>query len=126
MNVTGAERIEAVELEDTVTGARSLLPVSGLFIAIGHSPATDFLRSSGIALDEKGYIALSTRSCATNFDGVLRQAMSQMRIIDKRSLQREWDVKQRSNPSDGFRLKACIDRKTYAGVTVLLTLSSRS
>ena len=62
--------VEAVELEDTVTGARSLLPVSGLFIAIGHSPATDFLRSSGIALDEKGYIALSTRSCATNFDGV--------------------------------------------------------
>ncbi|MCX5664347.1 MAG: thioredoxin-disulfide reductase [Planctomycetota bacterium] len=70
VNVTGAERIEAVELEDTVTGARSMLPVSGLFIAIGHSPATDFLRSSGIALDEKGYIALSTRSCATNFDGV--------------------------------------------------------
>ncbi|GDY06060.1 hypothetical protein LBMAG51_08470 [Phycisphaerae bacterium] len=70
VNVTGAERIESVELEDTVTGARSMLPVSGLFIAIGHSPATDFLRSSGIALDEKGYIALSTRSCATNFDGV--------------------------------------------------------
>ncbi len=70
VNVVGSERIEAVELEDTNTGERSTIPVSGLFIAIGHSPATDFLRSSGIALDGKGYIALETRSCATNFQGV--------------------------------------------------------
>lgn len=70
VNVVGAERIEAVELEDTLTGTRSTLAVSGLFIAIGHSPATDFLRSSGIILDDKGYIALATRSSATNVDGV--------------------------------------------------------
>ena len=73
VNVVGEERIEAVELEDTVTGARTLLPVAGLFIAIGHSPATEFLRqgdSAAVALDDKGYIVLATRSAATNVDGV--------------------------------------------------------
>ncbi len=73
VNVLGEERIEAVELEDTVTGERSKLPVSGLFIAIGHSPATAFLRSKGaseIALDDNGYIVLASRSSATNVDGV--------------------------------------------------------
>lgn len=73
MNVVGQDRIEAVELEDTVTGARSSLPVQGLFIAIGHSPATGFLTARGpsaITLDENGYISLPTRSSATNIDGV--------------------------------------------------------
>ncbi len=70
VNVVGDERIEAVELEDTVSGARSTLRVDGLFVAIGHSPATRFLTGSGVSLDEAGYVALSTRSSATNIDGV--------------------------------------------------------
>ncbi|MSQ90007.1 MAG: thioredoxin-disulfide reductase [Phycisphaerales bacterium] len=70
VNVVGAERIEAVELEDTVSGARSTLAVAGLFVAIGHSPATGFLQGSGITLDNHGYVALATRSSATNIDGV--------------------------------------------------------
>lgn len=70
VDVIGEKRIEALELEDTVTKARSSVPVGGLFIAIGHAPATRFLQGSGVAFDEKGYIALSTRSSATNIDGV--------------------------------------------------------
>lgn len=70
VNVLGGERIEGVELEDTVTGVRSTLAVAGLFVAIGHSPATDFLRDSGVALDANGYISLETRSCSTNIEGV--------------------------------------------------------
>lgn len=70
VDVIGEKRIEALELEDTVTKARSRVPVGGLFIAIGHAPATRFLQGSGVAFDEKGYIALSTRSSATNIDGV--------------------------------------------------------
>ncbi|MDA1007709.1 MAG: thioredoxin-disulfide reductase [Planctomycetota bacterium] len=68
--VLGDAFIEGVELTDTVTGAKRVLPVKGLFIAIGHSPATRFLAGSGVALDAGGYIALSTRSSATNIDGV--------------------------------------------------------
>jgi thioredoxin reductase (NADPH) len=44
--------------------------VRGLFIAIGHSPATKFLQGTGIEFDEKGYVALKTRSSYTNIEGV--------------------------------------------------------
>lgn len=70
VEVLGGDRIEGVVLEDTVTGARRTLPLGGLFIAIGHSPATTFLKSSGVELDDKGYVALRTRSSATNIEGV--------------------------------------------------------
>jgi thioredoxin reductase (NADPH) len=70
VEVLGGDRIEGVVLEDTVTGARRNLALGGLFIAIGHSPATGFLQSSGVELDDKGYVALRTRSSTTNIEGV--------------------------------------------------------
>ena len=70
VDVKGDASIEAVELEDTKTGERRLLPVRGLFIAIGHTPATRFLEGSGVALDDEGYVVLSQRGSATNVDGV--------------------------------------------------------
>ena len=70
VDVLGDQFIEGVVLEDTVTKERRTLPVKGLFIAIGHSPATRFLQGTGIEFDEKGYIQLRTRSSRTNIDGV--------------------------------------------------------
>lgn len=70
VDVLGGEKIEGVALEDTVTGERSTLDVKGLFIAIGHTPATRFIRESGLEFDSKGYVALKTRSSATNIEGV--------------------------------------------------------
>jgi len=70
VDVVGGEKIEAVVLEDTVTGERSQLAVKGLFIAIGHTPATKFLAGSGIELTAKGYVALHARHSATNIPGV--------------------------------------------------------
>ena len=69
-DVLGADRIEGVLLEDVRTGERSRLDVAGLFVAIGHSPATRFLAGSGVELDDKGYVMLRTRSSRTNIDGV--------------------------------------------------------
>lgn len=66
----GIDRITGVLLEDTVTRERTTLDVKGLFIAIGHTPATRFLKGSGLELDESGYVALRTRSSATNIEGV--------------------------------------------------------
>jgi thioredoxin reductase (NADPH) len=66
----GIDRITGVLLEDTVTKERSTLDVKGLFIAIGHTPATKFLKGSGVELDASGYVALRTRSSATNIEGV--------------------------------------------------------
>ncbi len=70
VDVEGEEKISAVVLEDTVTKERSRLEVKGLFIAIGHTPATEFLKGSGIEFDEAGYVALKTRSSRTNIEGV--------------------------------------------------------
>ena len=68
--VIGQEMIEAIELEDTNTGEKSRLPVKGLFVAIGHTPATKFIRDSGLEFDDAGYLLLQTRSSATNIEGV--------------------------------------------------------
>lgn len=37
------------------------LEIQGMFVAIGHSPATTFLQNSGVELDTKGYIYTSGR-----------------------------------------------------------------
>ncbi|MBK7404999.1 MAG: thioredoxin-disulfide reductase [Phycisphaerales bacterium] len=64
------EKIKALVLRDTVSGERSELPVRGLFIAIGHTPATRFLKGAGIELDEAGYVRLRSRHSGTNIEGV--------------------------------------------------------
>lgn len=69
-DVLGESSITGLRLRDTRTGAESTLDVKGLFVAIGHTPATGFLRGSGIELDDKGYIALKHRDSRTNIEGV--------------------------------------------------------
>lgn len=70
VDVLGESHIRALLLEDTVTKARSELEVKGLFIAIGHTPTTKFLRGSGLECDDTGYVVLKGRNSATNLPGV--------------------------------------------------------
>lgn len=69
-DVLGDDHITGVRLRNTQTNELSDLEVGGLFIAIGHTPATGFIRDSGLEFDEKGYLLLRTRSSATNIEGV--------------------------------------------------------
>lgn len=69
-DVLGGDKIEAVLLEDVRSGEQRRLPVAGLFIAIGHSPATGFLAGSGVEFDDKGYVLLRHRDSRTNIEGV--------------------------------------------------------
>ena len=69
-DVLGDDHISGLELTNTVTKETSTIEVKGLFIAIGHTPATAFLEGSGVALTDSGYIDLPTRSSRTNIDGV--------------------------------------------------------
>ncbi|MGQ0764073.1 MAG: thioredoxin-disulfide reductase [Gemmatimonadota bacterium] len=55
VDVLGDDVITALRLEDTVTGEESILEVGGLFVAIGHTPNTDFLRGQ-LELHPNGYI----------------------------------------------------------------------
>ena len=58
IDVLGDERISSAKLKDTKTGRESELPLSGLFMALGHTPATGFLAGQ-LELDAKGYIKLT-------------------------------------------------------------------
>ena len=69
-DVLGDQSISGLKLKDTVTGAESTLPVGGLFVAIGHTPATQFLEGQ-LPLDSKGYIILKDPARSTTaIDGV--------------------------------------------------------
>lgn len=67
--IIGNGKVEAVTLSDTVTGDRSRLDVSGVFVAIGHTPNTA-LYADQLDLDENGYILTQAPSTRTSIDGV--------------------------------------------------------
>jgi thioredoxin reductase (NADPH) len=62
--------VTGVRLRSTVDDSREELAVSGLFLAIGHTPNTDFLRGQ-LELTEKGYIRWTTpHRTYTSVEGV--------------------------------------------------------
>lgn len=69
--VLGDNRVEGAELKITSQKAsedkvkKKVLKLDGLFIAIGHQPATEFLKDSGLLLDKKGYILTSANQALT-------------------------------------------------------------
>ncbi|MBZ5738176.1 thioredoxin-disulfide reductase [Nocardioides mangrovi] len=67
--INGADRLESLTLEDTVTGETSTLPATGLFIAIGHDPRSELLPGQ-VDLDDNGYVVVSHPSTGTNLPGV--------------------------------------------------------
>jgi thioredoxin reductase (NADPH) len=68
-DVLGAEKVEALELRDTVTGATSKRDFTGLFVAIGHIPRSELLLNQ-INLDDEGYVKVEGQSTRTNLKGV--------------------------------------------------------
>lgn len=69
VGIHGGDKLTSVTLRDTVTGAESDLPVSGLFIAIGHDPRNELVRGV-VDLDPEGYVLVQGRSTLTNIPGV--------------------------------------------------------
>jgi thioredoxin reductase (NADPH) len=51
-------RLSGIQLQSTVDQSRRLLEVRGMFLAIGHTPNTGFLRGS-LEMNDKGYIRLA-------------------------------------------------------------------
>lgn len=62
-------KVEAITLTDTRDGSTRQLPVDGLFIAIGHVPATS-LFTGQLTMDDEGYIITAPDSTATSVAGV--------------------------------------------------------
>jgi thioredoxin reductase (NADPH) len=53
--LSGAERLERVEIEDITTKQRQILPAAGLFVLVGAEPHTQWLAGS-VVLDDAGYV----------------------------------------------------------------------
>jgi thioredoxin reductase (NADPH) len=67
--VIGQEKVEGVEVTDTVNGAVSTLPVTGVFVAIGHRPNTDLFKGV-LDMADSGYLTTQPGSTYTNIPGV--------------------------------------------------------
>ena len=76
--------VTAIALKDNVTGARTELPVEGVFVAIGHTPNTGLFKGQ-LELDANGYIVTHNGTktsipgifaCGDVQDHVYRQAIT--------------------------------------------------
>jgi thioredoxin reductase (NADPH) len=69
VGISGEEKVSSITLKDTVDGSTSELPITGLFIAIGHDPRSELIKGQ-IDIDEAGYVKVEGRSTKTNLEGV--------------------------------------------------------
>ncbi|MCU1457097.1 MAG: thioredoxin-disulfide reductase [Actinomycetia bacterium] len=67
--VIGEKKLEGARLRNLVTSEESVLPVTGLFVAIGHDPNTALFKGQ-LELDANGYIVTEGSSMRTSVDGV--------------------------------------------------------
>ena len=67
--IHGEDKLTGITLRDTVTGVTRELPVTGLFVAIGHDPRNDLIKGV-VELDAEGYVLVEDPSTRTNIPGV--------------------------------------------------------
>ena len=103
IDVLGDQMITGVRLRDLQTNKDSTLEVGGLFMAIGHTPATAFLKGQ-LELDSKQYIKLKDpyRS-TTSVDGVFAAGD----CVDS--------VYRQAITASGMGCKAAIDAERWLG-----------
>jgi thioredoxin reductase (NADPH) len=65
----GEDRVTGLRIRDVNTGAESLLPVTGVFVAIGHDPRSELFKGQ-LATDDDGYLLVEEPSTRTALAGV--------------------------------------------------------
>lgn len=69
VDILGDTKVSAVVLKDTETGETRELPITGLFIAIGHDPRSELVAGQ-VDIDAEGYVVVDAPSTRTNVPGV--------------------------------------------------------
>jgi thioredoxin reductase (NADPH) len=69
VGTTGPNAVTGVKLRNVQTGAREELAVDGVFVAIGHAPATELVRGQ-LTLKPNGYVQTAPNSTSTSLEGV--------------------------------------------------------
>ncbi len=103
VDVLGTDAVTGVVLADAATGKRRELRTDGVFLAIGHDPATALFRGQ-VALDDAGYIVVGEPSTATSVDGVFAAGD----VVDH--------VYRQAITAAGMGCKAAIDAERWLGV----------
>ncbi len=67
--IHGEAKLSRITLRDTENGTERELPVTGLFIAIGHDPRSELLPGK-VDLDPEGYVLVESGSTRTSAPGV--------------------------------------------------------
>ncbi|HEY5150751.1 MAG TPA: thioredoxin-disulfide reductase [Mycobacterium sp.] len=67
--VEGETSVTGLRVRDIVTGEESKLPVTGIFVAIGHDPRSELVRGA-VDLDPDGYVLVRGQTTATSLEGV--------------------------------------------------------
>jgi thioredoxin reductase (NADPH) len=67
--MVGEDRLTGLRLRNLKTGDETVLPVTGVFIAIGHDPRSELFRSQ-LATDADGYLLVEQPSTRTAIPGV--------------------------------------------------------
>ncbi|AKC40976.1 thioredoxin-disulfide reductase [Mycolicibacterium phlei] len=69
LGVEGTDSVIGLKLENTVTGEASQLPVTGMFVAVGHDPRSELVKDV-VDVDSDGYVLVRDRSTYTSLEGV--------------------------------------------------------
>jgi thioredoxin reductase (NADPH) len=69
VEAVGDQKLTDLRIKNVKTGEEQLLPVGGLFVAIGHDPRSE-LFAGQLETDEEGYLLVEGRSTKTAIDGV--------------------------------------------------------
>jgi thioredoxin reductase (NADPH) len=69
LDVLGEDKVTGLKLKNLVTGEESTREFTGLFIAIGHLPRSELVKSE-VKLNSEGYVEVEGRSTKTNLWGV--------------------------------------------------------
>ena len=68
-DLVGTDKLVGAMVRDVITGEEALLPVTGVFVAIGHRPNTDLFKGV-LEMEDNGYLITRAGSTYTNIDGV--------------------------------------------------------
>ena len=69
MEVMGENVVDGLKIKSNLTNDVSEIKITGLFLAIGHSPNTDIFKGI-VDMDDSGYILTDKTSTKTNIPGV--------------------------------------------------------
>ena len=67
--VEGDTTVTGLRVRNAITGEESTLPVTGVFVAIGHDPRSELVRDQ-VEVDPEGYVLVRGRTTATSVEGV--------------------------------------------------------